>query len=334
MARVRKPLFGLAVLLLAALPASHPVRAIEAVDVAIDAPNIDIASFLAFLETDQKSVTIERPDKHPRQQGIPYPSGVGPWLEILLVLCRLQEFRKRTTHCHCRHSRNKLRGIRHPVAKDRRATTSSQRQMSARLLSLPKTHLMATPSHSRWRPDKPGLWRWKPCGRGSPTSNCGATTRSVARQDYFAFFRGALLGITLLLTLALFALYGFRARAVFLAAGGFSLASVAFIALESGHLDGSSRLRRRPPLWPARSARLHRRPHGVACCWLFLGTHAELRRLSPFAANAVLLLGGLALGIPVYGFVEPAIAAATARGLFALTAVAGFLCALVAVAPR
>ena len=57
----------------------------------------------------------------------------------------------------------------------------------------------------------------------SPPPSCGNVTPMTRSSDYLAFFRGALLGIAMLLTVALFALYGFRARAVFLAAGGFAL---------------------------------------------------------------------------------------------------------------
>ena len=46
-----------------------------------------------------------------------------------------------------------------------------------------------------------------------------------ARKDYLSFFRGALLGVSVLLAAALFALYGFRARALFPVAGGFALAA-------------------------------------------------------------------------------------------------------------
>ncbi|MGH6821189.1 MAG: hypothetical protein ACREDU_10055, partial [Methylocella sp.] len=58
------------------------------------------------------------------------------------------------------------------------------------------------------------------------------------QKDYFAFFRGSLLGIAALLTLATVALYGFRSRSVFLAASGFAFASFGFMLLEAGHLPG------------------------------------------------------------------------------------------------
>ena len=143
------------------------------------------------------------------------------------------------------------------------------------------------------------------------------------QKDYFAFFRGALLGIAALLAVAMFALYGFRSRPVFLAAGGFALASLGFMTLEAGHLPLILATLQIPGLTLAVARALI---EGLMAAFLilYLVTITELRRLLPFAGHLLLFLGGLALAIPVYGFVEPLIAAAIARAVFAVTAAAGF----------
>ena len=145
-----------------------------------------------------------------------------------------------------------------------------------------------------------------------------------AQQDYYAFFRGALLGVAVLLTAAMIALYGFRARAVFLAAGGFGLASVAFMTLEAGHLLPIIAALRIPP---SSSALLRALIEGTMAAFLilYLVTVAELRRLLPVIGNLLLLVGGLAFAVPLYGFVEPLIASGLARWLFAATAIIGFV---------
>ena len=63
-------------------------------------------------------------------------------------------------------------------------------------------------------------------GAGAPPVTLWQREAYDARKDYLSFFRGALLGVSVLLAAALFALYGFRARAA---------------------VPGGGRLRRSPP---------------------------------------------------------------------------------------
>lgn len=144
-----------------------------------------------------------------------------------------------------------------------------------------------------------------------------------AQKDYFAFFRGAMLGISLLLAAAMVALYGFRSRPVFLVASGFAITSVAFIALEAGHIPRLLGMLGIPGLGLAEARALI---EGLMAVFLILClvNLAELRRIMPVTGNLVLLLGGAALAIPLYGFSEPLLAAGLARLLFAATAAAGF----------
>ena len=145
-----------------------------------------------------------------------------------------------------------------------------------------------------------------------------------ARKDYLSFFRGALLGVSALLAIALFALYGFRSRAVFPVAGGFAVAAIAFMMMEAGHL---------PPLLnrfriPGLDLQVMRAAvEGVMAAFLLLllAVISEVDRLSRTAGMLLLALGALAFGLPIYGFADPLLAASLARGLFAATAVLGFL---------
>jgi diguanylate cyclase (GGDEF)-like protein len=145
-----------------------------------------------------------------------------------------------------------------------------------------------------------------------------------AQNNYYAFFRGALLGVAALLAAAMFALYGFRSRPVFLAAGGLATSSLAFMTLEAGHLPPIVAALQIPALTVALSRALI---EGLMAAFLvlYLVTVAELRRLMPVVGNLLFLLGGLALAVPVYGFAEPLIASGIARCIFGVTAVAGFL---------
>lgn len=144
------------------------------------------------------------------------------------------------------------------------------------------------------------------------------------RKDYQSFFRGAILGVSLLLALAMFALYGFRSRSVFPVAGGLALASLAFMMLEAGHL---------PPVidmlavngLDIQVARAIIEGSMAAFLILLLATLSELPRVSQLPGNLVMILGALAFAVPIYGFAQPLLATAIARSLFAVTAVAGFI---------
>ncbi|MBI3673605.1 MAG: EAL domain-containing protein [Rhizobiales bacterium] len=143
------------------------------------------------------------------------------------------------------------------------------------------------------------------------------------QKDYFAFFRGAMLGIAALLSAAMLALYGFRARPVFLAAGGFGLSALAFMTLEAGHLMPIVTSLGIEALTPAAIRAL---VEGLMAAFLilYLVTVGELRHLLPIIGNLLLLIGLLAFAIPVYGFADPITAAGIARMVFGATAALGF----------
>ena len=145
-----------------------------------------------------------------------------------------------------------------------------------------------------------------------------------AKKDYMAFFRGALLGVAMLLTVALFALYGFRSRAVFLFAGGFAVSSLAFMMLEAGHLPPILAWFNTPAL-NLQSARAIIEGTMAAFLILLLVSISELYRTARLASHLLMVAGGLAFAIPIYGVAEPVLATTVARGLFSFTAVGGFI---------
>lgn len=323
MTRACRHLIAILFLLLAAVLPVPAAQAVEPVDIAIDLPNIDISSFLAGLETGEKSVTIERPDQ---QAGLKEfltlnANGSGPRYFWVAVGFKNSAKEPRTVTLAIPDSGFVGSGMVWPKPPGSNvAAVTTVGAIKLETENAPDGHAFTF----TLAPGETGAVAFETLRPGLEIIKLWRQDAYAGQKDYFAFFRGAILGITVLLTLALLALYGFRAKAIFLAAGGLALACVGFIALESGHAAG---LLAELGELPFDLAEVRTLIEGLMAAFLllFLGTHAELRRLSPLAANMVLVIGGLSLGIPVYGFVEPAIAAAAARGLFAATAMLGFL---------
>ena len=144
------------------------------------------------------------------------------------------------------------------------------------------------------------------------------------RKDYLSFFRGALLGVSVLLALALFGLYGFRSRGVFPVAGGFALACIGFMLLEGGHLPGLLARLSLPGIDP-QVIRAVVEGLMAAFLLLLLGFLSDVQRVSRTAGSVLLALGGLAFMLPVYGLADPIAATMGARALFAATALGGFV---------
>ena len=144
------------------------------------------------------------------------------------------------------------------------------------------------------------------------------------QKNYFAFFRGSLLGIAALLAVAMLALYSFRRRSVFLAASGFAVASLGFMLLEAGHLRAMLEAMQIPALTLAVARGLI---EGLMAAFLvfYLVAVLELRRFLQMWGFVPLLLGGLVLAVAVLSFADPAAASGVARAVFGVTALAGFL---------
>ena len=159
-------------------------------------------------------------------------------------------------------------------------------------------------------------------GAGVPSAMLWQREGFDSHKDYLSFFRGALLGVSVLLAVALFSLYGFRSRAVFPVAGGFALAATAFMMLEAGHLPDLLAGLNIPGL-SQQVLRAVVEGAMAAFLLLLLGVLSELERVSRTAGTLLMTLGGLAFALPIYGFADPLLATTLARGIFAATAILG-----------
>ena len=311
------------VVLLAAILFAQPSLAIDLVDIANPAPSRQLESYLAGLQTDSREVQIERPDSHSVQRTymVLKAKGLGPrfrWLAAGFT-----------------NSGSEPRGvvITIPAQGFLGSGFLAVRQVGNRVVS----HNLAGPielvsmpvlGESAYAftlaPNTTASVAFELADSGIPDFTLWQRDAYDAKKDYFSFFRGALLGVSVLLSLALFALYGFRARAVFPVAGGFAVASVAFMMFEAGHLPSVVESASLQGL-SLQSARAVIEGSMAAFLLLLLATLSELQRIWRLAGNLLLVLGGLAFAIPIYGFAEPVLATTIARGVFAATAAGGFL---------
>lgn len=138
-----------------------------------------------------------------------------------------------------------------------------------------------------------------------------------------AFFRGAILGIALLLTLTMLILYTARTRIPFLSGGLFAIASVAFIALEAGYLPPSTKLFNTFTVAPA-EARGVTEALMVVGLLLCLSALINLRRTMTMVWNAVVVVSILGLALAAYAFLDPLLVSTIARISFFVVALAGF----------
>ena len=311
------------VVLLAAILFAQPSLAIDLVDIAKPAPSRQLESYLAGLQTDSREVQIERPDSHSVQRTymVLKAKGLGP--------------RFRWVAAGFTNSGSEPRDvvITIPAQGFLGSGFLAVRQVGNRVVS----HNLAGPielvsmpvlGESAYAftlaPNTTASVAFELADKGVPEFTLRQRDAYDAKKDYFSFFRGALLGVSVLLSFALFALYGFRARAVFPVAGGFAVASVAFMMFEAGHLPSIVEAASLQGL-SLQSARAIIEGSMAAFLLLLLATLSELQRIWRLAGNLLLVLGGLAFAIPIYGFAEPLLATTIARGVFAATAAGGFL---------
>ena len=311
------------VLLIAAFAAAQPSFAIDLADVANPAPARDLAPYLAGLQTGSREVQIERPDSHSSQRTTMELKAKGPGPQFRWVAAGFTNTG--------------------PEPRDVVITIPSQGFLGSGFMPLRRvgnriiSHNLAGPielvsmpmlGESAYAftlaPNTTAAIAFEIADGSVPAFTLWQRDAYDAKKDYFSFFRGALLGVSVLLALALFALYGFRSRAVFPVAGGFAVASVAFMMFEAGHLPSVVEAASLQGL-DLQSARAIIEGAMAAFLLLLLATQSELQRISRMAGNLLLVLGGLAFAIPIYGFAEPLLATTIARGLFAATAVGGFL---------
>jgi diguanylate cyclase (GGDEF)-like protein/PAS domain S-box-containing protein len=145
-----------------------------------------------------------------------------------------------------------------------------------------------------------------------------------AQAGEYAFFRGVVLGIAMLLAIAIMSFFIVRQRAVFLAATLFAWASVVFLTIEAGYLPDIQRwlglgVDDGPKLRASVESMLLA---GVILC---LSTFLELRKRMPLLGNVLLGCAALAAGLAAYGWFEPAIATGIARLAFGFFILFGYV---------
>ncbi len=158
-----------------------------------------------------------------------------------------------------------------------------------------------------------------------------APTATLWERDSFdslsrsiAFFRGAILGVAVLLTLSMLLLYTTRARASFLSGGIFALASVAFVAMEAGYFAQARKLFFGFEISPAEARAVIESMMAVGLL-LCLTALADLRRTVPILRNIFVGLAIVGAALPVYAFVDSLLVSAIARLAFAIIAIIGFV---------
>ena len=157
----------------------------------------------------------------------------------------------------------------------------------------------------------------------SPTATLWERDAFDSSSRSIAFFRGAVLGVAVLLLLSMVLLYTTRARASFLSGGIFALASVAFIAMEAGYFAQTRNLLFGFQVSPAEARAVIESLMAVGLL-LCLTALADLRRTAPVLRNLSVGLAVLGAALPVYALVDPFIVSTIARITFAAIAIAGF----------
>ncbi len=304
------------------LPVRHGLAA-DAIDAALKLPSLDLVPYLSWVETDKPAVAVERPSDGATAKELMKleARGAGPlhrWAVFGLVN---------------RGAAPRDLVIEIPYQGFAGSGMLWPRPLGGRVVSVATAGEIALqPSPSAGRdvyglilaPGQTAAIAFEIGNLNQPAMTLWQREAYEAQKDSYSFFRGALLGIAMLLAAGMIVLYAIRSRAVFLAAAGFAFSGVGFIALEAGHFPVLARLLQMPAftLLEARAV-----VEGLMAAFLILClvSFTELRRAMPVIGNLVLLAGGLAFALPVYGLAEPVQAAGIARLVFAATAVLGFI---------
>ncbi|MCA3560799.1 MAG: EAL domain-containing protein [Aestuariivirga sp.] len=309
-------------LLAAALGLARPSLAVDIIDISRPLPQQDITGFLAGLQTPEREIAIQRPD-----------GGEGAALQMTLTAKAPGPVFNWVAAAFRNTSKDPVSVV---LAVPHQGFTGSG-FYPPRLVG-PRVYGTALAGSGQFGnlPPVPGESAYLlSLPAGGTVSVAFEVTGGVlpvtmwqraafdAHKDFISFFRGALLGISVLIALAMFLLYGFRARALFPVAGAFALASIGFMLLEAGHLTV---LTAQSGMTGFTLQVLRAVFEGLMAGFLLLllAMLADLGRLSRIAANLLLIAACLAFAIPIYGIAEPILAVALARLVFALTALGGF----------
>jgi diguanylate cyclase (GGDEF)-like protein len=297
-------------------------RAQSVVDVPFDAPSIDLAPYVKYVETDKSSVSVQLP---PLQNGQPEiitldAKGDGPLYRWGAVSIRNLGYIPADVVLTIPYQGFVGSGIFWPKEQgtkvvrvtESRAVASVVNDIGADSLAIPMTAgSRTTVAIQTANATLDGMSLWQ-------------RSSFDAYSDSQAFFRGAILGIAILMSVVMISLYAVRSSLVFPAAALFAFASVGFIALEVGYL---------PLVNQYLPEQLRINSHmrliveglmltGVILC---LVTFLELHKRRKLLGYGLLGLAALSLGLPAWGWFEPRYALTAIRMAFAVTVIGGFL---------
>jgi len=143
-----------------------------------------------------------------------------------------------------------------------------------------------------------------------------------AAADRHAFFRGLVLGISILLGIGCICLFIVRPQAEFPAAALFGWPAIAFLVIETGYLP--TVLAKFPSLAGSEgSLRAFTEGLMLAGVIAMLVSFLDLRRRMPAAGMALVAGGAVAVGLAFYGWFEPRLAVGLVRVAFAGVVAAG-----------
>lgn len=318
--RVRR-IWAAVVLLAVSCCLAGPGWAIDQVDIAGPVDQLDLGSFLAGLQTDKRDISIERPDAAAgvRPQMPLTAKGPGPlynWVATgfsngaseprSVILAIPQQGITASGFYPLRLAGQRVYGV--TLAGDGEIEPLSTPGENAFVLTMPPGGTASVAFEVTPGPLPVTLWQ---------------RDAYEAHKDYLSFLRGALLGISVLIAVAMFLLHGFRARALFPVAGGFAFACVGFLLFEAGHLSPVVSLLS-VPVFTTQVLRSLIEGTMAAFLILLIAMLSDVHRVSRLGGNLLLLAGGLAFAIPIYGFAEPFLATAAARAVFSAVALLGF----------
>ena len=308
--------------LVAALAMAGGADARDIVNAVLKSPNIDLIPVLEAVETDQAQVTIEIPDPGAQKSLMTLQAkGPGPlhrWVVFsllnpdsvphdLVIVSPHQGF-VGSKFIWPKRGGSRLYGV----------------QNSAGTEPAPLRALGSDALAFRIDPNSSETFALELTPAGLSSLTLWQRNAFEAQAGEYAFFRGVVLGIAMLLGIAIVSFFIVRQRTVFLAASLFAWASILFLTMEAGYLpdiqrwlglgpDGGQRLRA-----IVESLMLA----GVILC---LTTFLELKKRLPLLGMGLLACAGLAGALAVYGWFEPGIASGTARLAFGFFVLFGYV---------
>ncbi|HKQ95554.1 MAG TPA: PAS domain-containing protein, partial [Aestuariivirgaceae bacterium] len=295
----------------------------DIVNAALKSPSIDLVPVLETVETEKEQVAIEIPNVTGTQKTLMTLQAIGPgpvhrWVVFsllnpdsaphdLVIVSPNQGF-VGSGFLWPRREGSRIFGVQNSAGNEPRSLNALGVDALAFTIDPNASQTFAlevTPAGLS------GLALWQ---RGAFESEAGE----------YAFLRGVVLGIAMLLAGVILIFFVMRQRVVFLAAALFAWSSLLFLGIEAGYLrtlmawlpfgaDGAQKLRA-----IVESLMFA----GLVLCLL---TFLELKKRLPVLATILLVVAASAAGLAAYGWYRPEIATGLARLGFGAGALGGFL---------